>query len=131
MDEIALVAAPIAALGCAVVISGGMVRIALYGILGVAFGAMCGGALIAVLMSIVSSQIHTAVLTSVDVTDGAFMSYARSLLLASSLPSVTSMALIALALLVSYYVRLTVRVAADVEVLFTHLAAYGSVEQTS
>lgn len=118
--------------GCAlVVLAAGLVRVALQGFIGVAFGGLCAAALLSTALSLAATHLTAAGLAadagSPSVVGSAIASspVLRAVLLSLSLPSVTSMALLAALLIVAYYARIVACAGAEVEVLLAHVAATG------
>jgi hypothetical protein len=109
----------------------GLVRIALQGFLGVAFGVLCAGCLASLALSMVSVNLLALGLTAEGVPNASLVGtviqqapFLRAILLALALPSVTTIALLALLFLVAFYARVAAGLAHDAEVLFAHMAAF-------
>jgi hypothetical protein len=109
----------------------GLVRIALQGFLGVAFGVLCAGCLASLALSMVSVNLLALGLTAEGVPNASLVGtviqqapFLRAILLALALPSVTTIALLALLFLIAFYARVAAGLARDAEVLFAHMAAF-------
>jgi hypothetical protein len=120
------------------IVAAGMVRAGLAGFLGVAFGALCGAVLLSVAVSLVATNLTSAAIaadggvgTSGIAAVVAHLPVVRALLLALSLPSLTSIALLATLLVVGYYARVLGALGLEAEALFTHFAAVSHRKQTS
>jgi hypothetical protein len=114
------------------VAAAGLVRAGLAGFLGVAFGALCSAVVVSVAMSLIATNLTSAAIAA-EASVGASgvggvisrIPVVRALLLGLSLPSLTSIALLATLLVVAYYARVIAALGAEAELLFTHFAAVG------
>uniref|UniRef100_A0A7S1L3I6 Uncharacterized protein n=1 Tax=Neobodo designis TaxID=312471 RepID=A0A7S1L3I6_NEODS len=133
-DVVALIASVAFALVCAV----GLVRAGLAGFLGVAFGALSASVVLSVAVSLVATNLTSAAIASDAGVGGsgiglvvARLPVVRALLLALSLPSLSSIALLGTLLVVAYYARAIAALGAEAELLFSHFAAVGHRASTS